>query len=376
MTNKKIMMLATTDNMIWQFLLPHIKYLQDAGNMVECVCAKTGFWFDELQNKFGLKCHEINFARSPLSFKNFKGYKALKKLQKQEKFDLIYCQQPVGGVMGRMIAKKFKLPCIYTAHGFHFFKGNSKIKNFIFKTIEKHYAKYTTALVTINEEDYNAAKNWKAKHVYKINGIGVDINKYKPDENLDRSEFRKSLGLSDRDFVVLSVGELNKNKNTFRLLECIKEIGDERIKYVVCGQGPLKEDYEKFINEYNLQDRVKMLGFRKDVSNIYAISDLYIMPSFREGLSKSMMEAMSYGLPVVASCIRGNVDLLGNSEGGVLCEPSSTEEFKNAIVKLFEDKQLREQFSNRNLQFVKKFDLKVVIKQLEEIYEECFNAGD
>ena len=89
MKDKKIMMLATTDNMIWQFLLPHIKDLQDMGNTVECVCSKTGFWFDELQDKYGLKCYDIQFERSPIKPQNFKGYKKLVKLQKQENFDLI-----------------------------------------------------------------------------------------------------------------------------------------------------------------------------------------------------------------------------------------------------------------------------------------------
>lgn len=366
--NKKIMMLATTDNMIGQFLLPHIKYLQEHGNTVECVCARTGFWFDELKDKYGLKVHEIGFKRSPFTPANFKGYRKLVKLQKQEKFDLIYCQQPVGGLMGRLLARKFKLPCIYTAHGFHFFKGNSKLKNFLFKTVEKFLAKYTDILITINQEDYDACKNWKAKHVFKINGIGVDLSKYTTDDNLDKNEFRKSLGLAPDDFVVVSIGELNKNKNTYRLLEAVKQINNDKIKYLVCGQGPLREEYDKFIAENALQDRVKMLGFRKDIPNILSIADLYIMPSYREGLSKSMMESMCYGLPVIASRIRGNTDLLGEQEGGLLCEPDDTNGFKNSIVQIFENEELAKKFGARNLEFIKNFDIDVVLKQLEEIY--------
>jgi hypothetical protein len=189
------MMITTTDNMIWQFMIPHIKHLQSLGNTVECVCSKTGFWFDELRDKFGFTMHEIDFERSPLKLKNIKAYKKLKQLQKERNFDLIYCQQPVGGLMGRLIGKKFKIPVIYTAHGFHFFKGNSKIKNIIFKTIEKHYAKYTTALITINDEDYAACQKWKSKKKYKINGIGVDLTKYCINENLNKSSMYG--GLSD-----------------------------------------------------------------------------------------------------------------------------------------------------------------------------------
>ena len=208
--DKKIMMITTTDNMIWQFLLPHIKYLQEQGNIVECVCTKTGFWFDELKDKYGLTVHEIEFTRSPFSLKNRKGYKKLVELQKQEKYDLIYCQQPVGGLMGRLIAKKFKLPCIYTAHGFHFFKGNNPLKNFLFKSVEKYLAKYTTALITINEEDYQACKNWKAKYKYKINGIGYNDSKYP--ETKQKSEARKDLNLTD-EFTIVTVAEFIKRKN-------------------------------------------------------------------------------------------------------------------------------------------------------------------
>ena len=169
--NKKIMMLATTDNMIWQFLLPHIEDLQKMGNIVECVCSKTGFWFDELQDKYGLKCHDIAFPRNPLTLDTFKAYAKLKQLQKQENFEVIYCQQAVGSVMGRWLAKKFKIPCIYTAHGFAFSSSGSGLKNFVYKYIEKKLAKDTEVLITINDEDYNASKDWKAKYKYKISGI-------------------------------------------------------------------------------------------------------------------------------------------------------------------------------------------------------------
>lgn len=368
--NKKVLMVSTTDNMIWQFLLPHIKYMEEQGATVECACAKTGFWFDELTSN-GLVLHEISFARSPLNLKNFKGYKQLKALQKEKQYDIIYCQQPVGGVMGRLVAKKFKKPCIYVAHGFHFLKGGSKIKNLIFKTIEKHFAKHTTGLVTINNEDYDAAKNWKAKHVYKVNGIGVDLSKYKPNKDLDVAEFKNSLGFENDDFIITSIGELNENKNTYQILDVIKNIENKKIKYLIVGQGPLKEQMEEFIKTNQLEDRIKLVGFRKDIQNILTISNIYIMPSHREGLSRSMMEAMCFGLPVVASRIRGNTDLVGENEGGILCEKCDKEGYKNAILKIYESKELQKQYKNRNISFVKNFDTKIVLKQFKDIYEEC-----
>ena len=269
MENKKIMMLATTDNMIWQFLLPHIKQLQEMGNTVECVCAKTGFWFDELQEKFGLKCYDIPFERSPIKPQNLKAYKKLVKLQKHENFDLVYCQQPVGGLMGRLLAKRFKVPCIYTAHGFAFFKGNSKIKNLIYGIVEKNLAKYTDVLITINDEDYNASKVWKAKQKFKISGIGFDVNKYS--ENAKRTDVRKELGLKD-EFTILTVAEFIKRKNYDTMLKTIAELKEENIKFLVCGTGRDKEKIKKQIKKLGLEDKVDLLGYRKDINNIMIAS--------------------------------------------------------------------------------------------------------
>ena len=281
-TNKKIMMITTTDNMIWQFLIPHIRYLQEQGNIVECVCSKTGFWFDELKDKFGFTMHAIDFARNPFKVKNIKAYKKLVQLQKQEKFDLVYCQQPVGGLMGRLIGKKFKIPVIYTAHGFNFLKGNNPLKNFLFKSVEKWLAKYTDVLITINQEDFEVSKKWKAKKKFKISGIGFDINKYDNAE-FDKQEFKQSLGLKD-EFVVLTVAEFIKRKNYAISLKVISEQKNKNIKYVICGRGVLEEEIKQQIEDLKIEDKVLLLGYRKDINKIMQIADVFFLPSKQEGL--------------------------------------------------------------------------------------------
>ena len=125
MKKNKILVITTTDNMIWQFLTFHIKELEARENVVECACAKTGFWFDELKDKYGFVMHQIDFTRLPLTFKNLKALKQLYKLQRENHYDVVYCQQPVGGLMGRLLSRKFKIPAIYTVHGFHFYEGCS-----------------------------------------------------------------------------------------------------------------------------------------------------------------------------------------------------------------------------------------------------------
>lgn len=368
-TNKKIMMLATTDNMIWQFLLPHIKYLQEQGNVVECVCAKTGFWFDELKDKYGLTVHEIDFGRNPLKFKNFGAYKKLKLLQKENKFDLIYCQQPVGGMMGRLLGKKFKLPVIYTAHGFHFFNGAPLVNRLVYKTVEKWLSKYTDILVTINEEDYQNALKMKAKNVFKINGIGMEFKKY--DEIAEtRQEIRQSLGIMDDEFVIVTVAEFIKRKNYETMINVIKGLKDKgiKVKFLICGRGQDEEKIKQQIIDLDIQEQVNILGYRKDINRILTGADMFMLASFQEGLTLSVIEAMSYGLPCAVSDVRGNRDLIVNGKGGIVAGATNVDEFVDRIAKLSSDPEQRAQMGEFNKEESKKYTIETVLNQLAEIY--------
>ena len=365
---KKILVLTTTDNMIWQFVVPHMQELQKMGHIVECACAKTGFWFDELRDKFGFVVHEIKFGRKPWNKENFVVFKGLKELQKREKYDLIFCHQPVGGVFARMLGHKFHLPVIYVVHGFHFFKGNNKIKNFIFKTIEKHYSRYTDALVTINEEDFAAAKKLKAKKVYKIDGIGFDLKKYFS-TNKTKAEVKKELGLND-EFVVLVVAEFIKRKNYETILKTINELKNENIKLLVCGLGKDENRIKQIINEYGIEKNVELLGYRKDINDIMTASDVFFLPSHQEGLTLSIIEALSLGLPVLTSDVRGNRDLIADGVNGFVCNQNDFKAFAEKLMVLKNNKNLREKMSKENKIYAKKYDIDVVKKQLSEVYKQ------
>ena len=367
-TNKKIMMITTTDNMIWQFMIPHIKHLQSLGNTVECVCSKTGFWFDELRDKFGFTMHEIDFERSPLKLKNIKAYKKLKQLQKQQKFDLIYCQQPVGGMMGRLIGKKFKIPVIYTAHGFHFLKGNSPLKNFVFKTIEKWLAKYTDILITINEDDFQACQKWKAKKKFKIPGIGFDINKY-DNSDFDKQQFKQSLGLKD-EFVVLTVAEFSPGKNYNTMLKTIAQLKNENVKLISCGRGKCEEEIKNQIKELRIEDKVTLLGYRKDVNKIMQISDAFFLPSHREGLCLSMIESMNFGLPIITSDVRGCKDLVEDEVNGFVADKDDYVRYAEVIRLLMQNNELKTKMGEQSKSMAPIYSIENVKQQLEEIYKQ------
>lgn len=366
----KVLFLCTTDNMIWQFLVPHIKDLNSFGATVDCVCSKTGFWFDELRDKYNLNMIEVEMKRKPINLTNLKAYKKLKLLQKQNKYDLIYCQQPTGGLLGRFIGKKFKLPVIYTAHGFFFFKGNSKLKNLIFKSAERYMAKYTDVLITMNDEDFQATKSWKAKNKYQIHGIGIDLKKF-DEGKLDSSNLKSKLGIREGEKIILSVSEFIKRKNYSTMLQTIASLSKERkdFKYLLCGTGVLLDEIKALSVELGIEDRVVFLGYRKDIDKIMEISDIFFHQSFHEGLTMGIMEAMHFSLPVVTSNVRGNKDLI-DENGGFITSPTDVEAQKLGLATLLDDDSLRKKQGEYNHNKVKDYYLDSVRNELLQIYKE------
>lgn len=369
MKNKKILMIATTDNMLWQFLMPHIDRLIEMGNQVECVCARTGFWFSELAQKY--TTHEIDFRRNPFHPKNFVAYFKLQKLCRLRQYDVVYCQQPVGSAMGRVIGAQFKIPVIYTAHGFHFFKGCKLVNKLIYKNAERFLNRYTTALITINEEDFEAGLKMKAKHVFKINGIGMKLDKYEPLTET-KDEIRKSLGINDDEFVITTIAEYIKRKNFDTMLRTIKELKNKNrnVKFLVCGCGKLEKKIKKMISKLGIENEVMLLGYRKDINRVLSASDLFMLASFQEGLPLAIIEAMNFSLPCVVSDVRGNRDLILNGKGGYVLPAKDYQGFSNAIAKIMDSADLKDQFSSFNFAESKKYDIDLVIKQLDEIYNQ------
>lgn len=333
---------------------------------------------DELkedEEKYGIHIHQIDFARNPLSPKNQKAYKQLDKLISELNFDGIHCNTPIGGVLGRICGKKCKVnKVIYQVHGFHFYKGAPLLNWLIYYPIEKFLARFTDAIITINKEDYEIAKTFKLRNngkVYYVPGVGIDTKEFYP-SNTDIPQKRAELGLKDTDIMLISAGELNKNKNNSVIIKALANANNPNIHYFLCGQGELDTELRNIAKEYGVAENVHFLGYRTDIKELLSASDAFVMPSFREGLSRSLMEAMSAGLPCIASSIRGNVDLIKNDINGYLCNPTDVEDFAEAISNISQDDSLRKKMSLNNLEDIKNFDIENITKIMSEIYSEQF----
>ncbi len=365
---KRALQLASVASMIDQFNIPNIKILQSLGYQVDVVADFTNPGTitkeraDNLKTRLSdmnVRVFDIAIPRSLNPSKIFAAYKSVKKLINEEAYDLLHCHSPIGGVIARQAAKnkrKNGLRVIYTAHGFHFYKG-APIKNWlIFYPIEKHFSRYTDVLITINKEDYKrACDKFKAKETVYIPGIGIDTNRFKPNED-GRNRIRSELGLKDNQLMLLSVGELNTNKNHASVIKAIKGMN---ISYVIVGKGVLMNQLESIAKEYNVD--LHLMGFRNDVADFYNAADIYILPSIREGLNVSLMEAMASGLPVACGNIRGNVDLIDNC----LFNPRNILEIRNSVEKAI---NFKSEYSQINLKKINNFNFEAVEKKIRKIY--------
>ena len=316
--------------------------------------------------------YPIDFARNPLKPANFKAYRCLQKIIEEEHFDVIHCHTPVAAILTRLAARKArKQGCkvLYTAHRLHFFKGAPLINWLLYFPAEWFCAFFTDVLITINQEDYAfAQKHLHAKSVRYVRGVGVDLEKFQ-DHSAERSAVRASLDLGDEDFMLLSVAEMTKNKNHKMMLEALAQLPDPTIHLICAGQGQELENNRSLCDRLGLSDRVQFLGYRKDVPKLYGAADAFLFVSFREGLSLSLMEAMSSRLPSIVTPIRGNADLITDGKEGLYAHlnPAS---IAAAIGTLRQDPALCRRLGQAAGEKIQAFGLKEVLEEMRKIYED------
>lgn len=367
---KRVLFIATVvKTHIMPFHIPYLKMFKEMG--YETVVAAKNDYENPYDCRIPYCDHffDIPFQREPFHRDNIQCYKMLKSIIDEGDFSIVHCHTPVGGVLGRLAARKARkggARIMYTAHGFHFYKG-APLKNWLlYYPAEKLCAHFTDVLITINKEDYALAqKKMKAKCVKYVPGVGVDIEKFS-NSTVDKAAKRRELGIPEDAVLLLSVGELINRKNHETVLHAI---ADMNVYYIIAGNGDLRQHLQNRIVTLGLCNRVKLLGFRSDIKELLEASDIFVFSSFQEGLPVAVMEAMASGLPCVASKIRGNTDLLENGEGGFLCDPQDASEFAEKLNLLASNTELREKMGKNNVATIQKFSIKTVINEMRKIYD-------
>ncbi|MDM0692002.1 glycosyltransferase family 4 protein [Clostridium perfringens] len=377
----KILYVTALMETINAFLLPHIQMLLDEGNTVECACNINRDINKQLIDS-NVKVNNIDFDRNPKKINYKKVIKEIKMLQENNKYDIIHVHTPIAAFLTRFALRKYNCKIIYTAHGFHFYKGASLLNWLIYYPLEKIAARWTDIIITINKEDYINCKKFKLRDkeskVKLIHGVGIDLNKYKSLNKEIKLNKRKELNLSEEDFIIIMIADLNKNKNQIQLIKAIELLNHKysRIKAILVGNGPIKEYLKDEIQNRNLNENIKLLGFRTDVNELINISDIGVLLSYREGLPRNIMELMANGKRIIATNIRGCRDLVCNDNVGTLVKVGDFEETAEAIERYYlnsksiegVDEDCKFNSSEYGISYIESYDIKNVVEELKSIY--------
>ncbi len=367
---KRVLLIAPMSSVIERFCAANFCALKENECEIEvaanfCCNEHDREYRERLENE-GFKAHQIPFVRSSL-LGNLKNVKEIKKVLREGNFDLVHCHTETGGILTRLsmrAAKKTKY--MFTPHGMSFYEGSSLKSRIVYKTIEKWICRKMSGNIAINRGEDAVLKKWNERTAFFTSGIGLDL------EQVERfresaADIKAEFSIPENAKIVLSVGELNDNKNHSAILRALSEL-DNDIYYIICGEGEKKEALLSLAEHLYMKDRLILTGYRYDVKKFYFAADVFAFPSYHEGLPVSLCEAMAAGLPCVASRIRGNTDLIENGE--FLTGAENWIAFKAMIADLLESEELRAKAGKENKEKIKEFSVAAVAAQLKEIYSE------
>lgn len=354
-----------------KFNFPFMRWFQEQGYIVDYASAGE----EDLPEGYCGKIYKLPIARSPWEYKNFIACKELKIIINKEKYDIVHCHTPMGGVVARIAARsarKHGTKVLYTAHGFHFYKGAPKINWLLYYTMEKFLARYTDCIITINEEDYDTAmqKKLRAEAIEKIDGVGVNLARFSPVSEEMRISYRESLGIK-KEFAILYIAEFITRKNHTFIIKALPKIKQliPNIKLVFAGTGVLEEQCKKEVKDLSLEENVLFLGYRKDVPRLCNASDLLVSSSIQEGLPVGILEGMATGMPIVCAAIRGQTDVIEDGINGYLYRLNDEESFIKKVVELYENTALRHNMGAVNVERAKKYSVENAVKRMSDIYQ-------
>ncbi len=329
---------------------------------------------EELECNMPIKLFEAHTYRSLTNFKDNKiAFNNFMKVLKENDIQAIHCNTPIGGTIARVCGKLKKVKkVIYTAHGFHCYKGAPLFNRTVLKWAEQIMAHWTDAVITMNQEDYEFAKTLKLRNggkAYFVHGVGINTEDFFSVE-VDTKAKREELGLAEDDIILISMGDLIPRKNYPVAIKAIAEAKNDKLHYLICGRGPELDNLKALAKELGVENQIHFLGFRTDIKELAKTADIFIFSTLQEGMPRSMMEAMACGLPCIASKIRGNVDLVEDGVNGYLCGTTDYIAFAKAINNITSNSELREKMSKANIEKIKGYDISVVEKEIKDIYDE------
>lgn len=309
----RLLIVTTMPATLRAFLLPFARHYRALGWVVEAA-ARDIDTLPELRTEFDA-CHALPLSRNPRDIGTLlRAPAAIRELVRCGRYDIVHVHTPVAAFLVRFALRSLepRPKVVYTAHGFHFHRNGQALSNAVFRFAERLAAPWCDALVTINREDFEAAQGAGfGTRLEYMPGIGVETRRWAP-ESVDAAAVaavRRELGLAGDDVLFLMVAEFNPGKRHRDVLAAMSHIGHGRLHVAFAGDGPLRTALQEQAAALGLTDRLHFLGFRQDIPALALAARAVLLPSEREGLSRSLLEALSLGVPIISADTRGISEL-------------------------------------------------------------------
>jgi glycosyltransferase involved in cell wall biosynthesis len=377
---KKILMVTTIPYTLKMFLTPLVHHFRAKGWLVDgmaCGISKDATCLELFNNIW-----DVELSRNPLDPRNFlRAPHTIRSVVEQGQYDIVHVHTPVAALVVRYslnnLRRSNKVKVIYTAHGFHFHRGGSLITNNIFRAMEKLAGAWTDYLIVINHEDEQAANQYKflpPEQICYMPGIGVDISKYDR-QNVTQKEIdqvRQEIGILPTTALFLAVAEFTPNKRHKDMLQALAQLKRPDVHLAFAGKGSAAslDEIKKLINKLGVKNQVHLLGYRRDISTLMCSSVAVLLTSKREGLPKSIMEALCLGIPVIGTAIRGTSDLLADNSG-LLVNVGDITALSNAMSWVLDHVQEAKEMGERGRARMFNYDINNILDLHEKLYTEA-----
>lgn len=368
---KKILFAASTLSHIENFHIPYLKYFKDQGFQVHIIGKEN----NKLPIPYVDKVIPINFEKNMFSIKNFITSFQISKIIRYENYSIVSIHTILAAFftrLGIMLSFKKHPLVINTVHGYLFDKNSNFLKKSIMIAAEKFVRPVTDNIIVMNSTDYEIAQKYKLyrNNLYCINGMGINISKFPLCTDENKTSLRQKYNISKDVFLLIYVAEFSKRKNQKFLIDCIKCLHDKgltNIKLLLLGDGMLFNEMKEYADSLGINNNVIFEGYIKEVCDYYHMSDICVSSSRIEGLPFNIMEAMSTGLPIIASKIKGHIDLVHNRDNGFLYEYNNVNEFCNYVEMLYNDRNLLNNMKISSHNLSKKYSLESVFPDITQI---------
>lgn len=372
----KIAQLCAVDFTLYHFLLPLMEGLRAEGHEVVGICAEGELLVPV--REAGFRVEPVEIERSFNIFRHIGTYRALKALFRREAFDIVHVHTPVAALVGRFAARAARVPrIVYTAHGFYFHEHMGRLRRAIFVTLEWLAGRVTDVLFTQAEEDAATARRLSliGGTMIRAIGNGVDPSRFHPASKASqRAATRQKVGTDLDAVVVMTIGRLVAEKGYPELFEAMRDVPDAELwvvgeRLVSDHAGSIAQAIDGVEADPDLKARVRFLGYRDDVADLLRAADIFVLASHREGMPRSIIEAMMTGLPVVSTDIRGAREEVEHGKTGFLVPVLDPYSLAKALDQLAANPNLRDRLgATGRKRALKLYDeAKVIDRQIKSL---------